>query len=268
MPEPHVHIVIPDCQVKPGVRTDHLGWISQYIVDRYAGRENVTIVHLGDFWDMPSLSSWDKGKKAMEGRRYIADIQAGNDGFNLLNSALKEYNSKRKTKWEPRRIFLLGNHEDRITRAAESNAQLDGLVSLNDLNITENGWEIHPFLKPVEVDGILYAHYFYVPMTGRAYSGTMDNRLKSVGQSFAMGHQQTLMYGLRFVNGRSQHGLVAGACYQHDEDYKGPQGNAHWRGIIVCHQVERGSYDPMFISLEYLCRRYTGKTLAQLKWRK
>ena len=74
-----------------------------------------------------------------------------------------------------------------------------------------------------------------------------------IGSLFAW---QTLSYALRFVAGQSQHGLVAGAFYLHDEDYKGPQGNAHWRGLIVCYQVENGSYDPMFVSMDYLCRKY------------
>jgi len=106
-------------------------------------------------------------------------------------------------------------------------------------------------------------------MTGNPFGGTIDARLKNIGHSFTMGHQQTLLYGLRYVNdeysGRSQHGLVAGACYLHDEDYKGPQGNAHWRGIIVKHQVCEGSYDPMFVSLDYLCRRYEGMSLERFK---
>jgi hypothetical protein len=83
-----------------------------------------------------------------------------------------------------------------------------------------------------------------------------------------MGHQQVLDYGLKFVSGKSQHGLVAGACYLHDEDYKGYQGNAHWRGIIICHEVEDGSYDPMFVSLDYLCRKYEGMRLTQFMMKK
>jgi hypothetical protein len=65
------------------------------------------------------------------------------------------------------------------------------------------------------------------------------------------------------VNGRSQHGLVAGACYLHDEDYKGPQGNAHWRGVLVKHEVRAGSYDLMQVSLDYLARRYEGMSLER-----
>jgi hypothetical protein len=92
-------------------------------------------------------------------------------------------------------------------------------------------------------------------------------RLKTIGHSFTMGHQQTLDYAVRYVNDRSQHALIAGACYLHDEDYKGPQGNKHWRGIVVCHQVEQGSYDPMFVSLDYLCRRYEEQPLEQFQQR-
>lgn len=100
-------------------------------------------------------------------------------------------------------------------------------------------------------------------MNGRPYGGQVATRLKTIGTSFTMGHQQTLDYSLRFVNGKSQHGLVAGACYLHDEEYKGPQGNAHWRGIIVKHGVDRGSYNPMMVNLDYLCQRYEGVTLEK-----
>jgi hypothetical protein len=123
-------------------------------------------------------------------------------------------------------------------------------------------WEVFPFLQPVNIDGIVYAHYFYNPMTGNPYGGNAKTRLNNIGHSFSMGHQQTLDYALRFVGDRSQHALIAGACYLHDEGYKGPQGNAHWRGLVVCHQVESGSYDPMFVSLDYLCRRYEGVRLV------
>ncbi len=263
LPDPAVHIVIPDTQVKSGVNTTHLSWAGQYIADKYGGQPNVTIIHLGDHWDLPALSSYDKGRKSMEGRRYTLDVNAGNLGFERLNEPIAQVQG-----WTPRKIFLLGNHEDRITRAAEADPQMEGVVSLDHLNAAALGWEVHPFLQPVNVNGVIYSHYFYNPMSGRPYSGnSMDLRLKTIGHSFTMGHQQTLQYGIRFVGGRSQHGLVAGSFYQHEEDYKGPQGNAHWRGIIVCHQVERGSYDPMFLSIDYLCRRYEGKTLGRFKGR-
>jgi hypothetical protein len=61
------------------------------------------------------------------------------------------------------------------------------------------------------------------------------------------------------------YGLVAGACYLHEEEYRGPQGMTHWRGIVMKHQVQGGEYDMMLVSLDYLCRRYEGMSLVDFK---
>lgn len=261
------HIVIPDTQVRPGVPIDHLGWIGQYIVDKFAGRDEVKIIHLGDHADMPSLSSYDKGKKSMEGRRYMADIDAANRGFELLNRGMLSFNEKQERYhqklWKPELHMLLGNHEDRIDRATELDAQLDGIITTEHLNYALLGWTVHPFLKVLWLDGIAYSHYFYMPLSGRPYGSLIETRLRTIGHSFTMGHQQVLLYGIRYVAGRSQHGLVAGSAYLHDEAYKGYQGNDHWRGIVVCHEVEDGSYDPMFVSLNFLCKKYEGVPLTR-----
>ena len=256
------HFVIPDTQVKPGVPVDHLRWIGQYILDIKPDK----VIHLGDHWDMESLSSYDRGKKAMEGRRYTADVEAGNRGLKLLTAPLEKANwSKRKRgteEYRPELHLLRGNHENRITRAIEDDARMEGALSFEHLE--SPGWEVHEFLDPLTLDGVVYAHYLYNPMTGRPYGGqSIDTRLKTVGHSFTMGHQQGLWYGLRPTIKGNHHGLVAGSCYLHEEDYLGPQTINYWRGVIVCHEVRDGTYDPMFVSLDYLCRRYEGVSLAE-----
>lgn len=263
------HAVIPDSQVKPGVPIDNLRWIGQFIVDRFAGKPYVKIVHLGDFADFPSLSSYDKkGSKSMEGRRYVEDIKAANKGFALLNKPLEDYNAKRRANkertWNPERHMILGNHENRVTRACEQDAQLDGVLSLDQLDYARLGWIVHPFLAPVFLDGVGYAHYWANPQTGRPYGGNALLRLKTLGHSFSMGHQQTLDFASRFVNGQQQRALIAGAGYLHDEDYMGPQGNiSHWRGILICHDVSNGGYRLEEITLDSLCRTYEGISLAE-----
>jgi hypothetical protein len=87
--------------------------------------------------------------------------------------------------------------------------------------------------------------------------GTIENKLKHIGQSFTMGHQQTLQMGIRYLNnGKALRGLVVGAFYQHQEDYMGPQGNHHFRGCIMKHEVEDGNYNIMELSLAYLLKRW------------
>ena len=255
------HLVIPDTQVKPGVPTDNLRWIGRYIVDKKPD----VIVHLGDHWDMPSLSSYDKGKKAMEGRRYRADVDAGNAGMALLDKALNDYNAMRrrnqKKQYLPRRVLLRGNHEHRIIRATEIDAALDGTIGYDDL--LSPGWEVHDFLEVVEIDGVCYSHYYANRGTGKPLGGMASTRLKTLGHSFVQGHQQVLEVACRYVLDTQQWGIVAGAAYLHDEDYLGYQGNHHWRGILRLVGVSAGSFDPMFVSLDSLCRRYEGVQLDQ-----
>ena len=260
------HCVVPDTQAAPGTPSDHLRWIGKFIADK---RPDV-IVHLGDHWDMQSLSAYDKGKAQMEGRRYEEDVEKGNDDFALLDSEIERNNRRRPRvrpikPYNPRKVLLRGNHEYRIQRAADEAPHLVGKISYDDLDTLD--WEVHDFLKPVFLDGIGYSHYWANPMTGRPYGGMVSTRLKTLGHSFTMGHQQTLDTAIRFIHGpngpKAQRGLVAGACYLHDEDYKGYQGNAHWRGIIFKHEVDDGSYDMMEVSLDFLCRRFEGVGLNE-----
>lgn len=251
------HLIIPDTQVKPGVPLDHLSWIGEYIAER---RPDV-IVHLGDHWDFPSLSSYDRGKKAMENRRVQDDIDAGNEGMALITDPIRAAKRSGGKRWKPRLVLLRGNHEHRLARAIEDNAQLDGVLTFDDL--ASPGWEVHDFLDPVWIDGVCYSHYFYNPNTGRPYAGAnVETRLKTIGHSFTMGHQQGLKVGNMPTIGGMRRGLVAGTCYLHDEDYLGPQGNLEWRGIVVCHEVADGDYSLMEVSLDFLCRRYEGLPLA------
>lgn len=260
------HLVIPDCQVKPGVDTKHLEWIGKYILEAFRG-DNLAVINLGDFWDMPSLSSYDQGKRQMEGRRYLADVKAGNDALRLITGPTDLFNARQREtdhherQWKPEWHLLRGNHEDRIQRVIDLEPRLEGVVSFDHL--ASPGWRVHPFLEIVDLDGVWYSHYFYQPMNGRPYSGTIDNRLKQVGHSFVMGHQQTFLSGVRYVGDQMQRGVIAGACYLHEEEYRGPQANWHWRGILVLHQVENGSFDLMEVSLDYLCRRYEGVRLSE-----
>jgi hypothetical protein len=241
------HLIVPDTQVKPGVPLDHLVWAGRYIAEKQPD----VVIHLGDHWDLPSLSSYDRGKKSFEGRRLKADITAGNHGMDLLTSPF------RKRRNRPRQVFIPGNHEERILRAIEADASLDGILGWHDLNLA--GWEVQPYLKPIEIHGILYCHYFYNSRTGRPWTGTAATILKHVGQSFVMGHRQGLdPSGIHDLpNGGRRRGIIAGSFYQHDEVYLGAQGNSHWRGILMLHEVRGGNFDLMEISLDYLRRRYS-----------
>jgi len=255
------HLVIPDSQVRPGISLEYLRWIGEYIVRK----QPEVIVHLGDFCDWESLSQWDEGKKSAEGKRVLADIEASILGMEELLYPLRKLQAEQKLAGEkvynPRMVITLGNHEDRLTRYVNNNPKLEGFLDMSLLQYEKFGWEVVPFLTPINIDGINYCHYFPNVMTGRALTGTANNMLKTVGESFTMGHRQTLDVATRFLpsSGQQQWGLVVGAGYVHEEHYKGKQGNYHWRGIVVKHRVKNGSYDPLFISLDWLESEYGNK---------
>ena len=249
--------IIADTQAKPGISLDYLSWIGEYLTDK---RPDV-IVHIGDHYDFEALSSYDKGKKSFEGRRLKADIEAGNKGMECLLAPIKTLQQKqryfKKKVYNPRLVYCLGNHEDRFDRLANDNPELDGFVGIETLNLTQWGWEVYPFLKPVEIEGIYFVHYLSNPFNGRPYGGTAMSQLKTVGKSFVCGHKQTLDVAIRpTLCGRMQIGIINGAAYIHDESYKGYQGNNHFRGITLLHNVKDGYGDPMFVSLQYMKERY------------
>jgi len=100
-------LVIPDCQIKDGVPTDHLTWAGNAIVDY---RPDV-VVNLGDFADMPSLSTHDiKGSKYFEGLRYKNDIEVAKTAMQKLLNPVKDLQLKQKKNKEKvykPRIFTL-----------------------------------------------------------------------------------------------------------------------------------------------------------------
>jgi len=250
------HLVIPDVQLRPGDDTKFLTAIGNYIV----AKQPDVVVCLGDFADMPSLSSYDVGKKSFEGRRYKADIFAAQEGMEALLEPLVNYNRGRKrskhSQYVPKLILTLGNHEHRISRAAENDPKLDGTIGLENLKYEEVGWEVFPFLQPVVVDGVAYCHYFTTGVAGRPASSA-QHQLNKKFMSCISGHQQgrQVAYGYR-ADGKRLTSIIAGSCYEHEEDYLGPQGNRHWHGVIMLNEVCDGEFDEMFVSLKFLKEKY------------
>lgn len=239
--------VIADTQAKPGESLEYMRHIGRYI-----GRKRPdVVVHIGDGYDFPSLSIYDKGKRSFEGRRVKADIEAGTRSLELL---LAEFPAD----YRPRMVYCLGNHEDRFNRLAENMPELEGLVGTDTLPLESMGWEVYPYLQPCVIEGIHFVHYLANPFSGKPYGGSALNQLKNVGCSFVVGHKQCLDIAIRpTLDGKHQIGIINGAAYDFQEAYKGPTGNNHFRGILMLHEVKDGFGLPMPVSLDYLKVRYT-----------
>lgn len=250
------HLIIPDTQVRPGVDTSHIDWAAQAIVHYKPD----VVIHLGDHWDFPSLNRHEeKGSVYFEGVRYADDVEAGNYALRRLvapmNEEVERLKRNKKKQWNPRLVYLKGNHDIRPDRVAQADSKLIGTLDSSKLDY--QNFEVHDYLEVVVIDGIHYSHFFSNINSSRAIGGSIDNRLNKIGESFVQGHEQGFMYGNRtFPTGKVKHGIVAGSFYLHDEPYKGPQGNGHWRGIVVLNEVEDGNYNVMPIGINYLRKKY------------
>ena len=124
--------VIGDMQIRPEMNLDHVEHIGRYIVDK---KPNV-IVQIGDWWDMPSLSSYDRGKASFEGRRVKEDIEAGHEGMRRLFEPIKKLQQAqryfKKKLYSPRLVLTLGNHCERLDRAAQAKAQKESIKIIKE----------------------------------------------------------------------------------------------------------------------------------------
>lgn len=247
------HMIIPDCQVKPGVDTTHLDWAARAAVHYLPD----VIVHIGDFWDMPSLSKHAlPGSVETEGARVLEDIAAGNAAFERFMAPIQEEMDRRthgkRKQWKPRCEFLFGNHENRICRAADEDAKMTGMLTLDALKTP--GFNRNEFLRIIVIDGIRYCHYFPNPLSGRPIGGTIPNRLNHIGGTFVQGHQQGFQYGCKQYPDKVAHGLVCGRFYSHQERYRpGDVQDCEWNGIVFLNEVRNGGdFDLMPLSFNYL----------------
>lgn len=246
--------VIPDMQIKDGIDTTFVHRVGTYLVEK---RPEVWVLG-GDFWDMESLSSYDVGKKVFEGRRYKKDVEAGNAAMEVLLGPLKEFNANavknHKERYRPRMVYLRGNHEQRIMRAINDDPKLDGTIGYQDLDTS--AWEVYDFLEVVVIGGVAFSHYFVSGAMGRPITSAAALISKRHMSCFAF-HQQgkQIAYGTK-ADGSAITAIISGSCYEHDESYMGLQGNKHWRGMFMLHDVKDGQFDEMPVSLEYLRKKY------------
>jgi hypothetical protein len=252
--KPSTHICIPDPHAVTGTDNRRAEWIGKLIKDVKPD----VVVNIGDMFDMPSLSSYDKGKGSFANRRYKLDIDAGLDFDDKL-----WYATKKAKKKKPRRVFLEGNHEHRLKRMLEYETILEGTVGFKDFRLDDNYTDVVEYkgASPgiISIDGINYAHFFISGVMGRAIGG--ENHAKSLllkqHVSSTCGHSHLSDYAMATTgHGKKIMGLVAGVGHNHFEDFAGAANSLWWSGVIIKRAVEDGVYEPQWVSLKTLEKEY------------
>ena len=260
-------LVIGDAHAKPDFNNTRFDLLGAFIIDRKPD----VVLSIGDFADMPSLSSYDKGKKSFEGRRYKKDIESAIDAQIRMFTPLIAYNQQRRTnkqkQYLPRTIMVTGNHDyARINRVTEMQPELDGAISTKDLQYDKYWNEVYKFLDIAEVNGVYFSHYFTSGVLGRPTGGEHPcySMLTKHHVSCVSGHSHLRDFCERTDPSGKRICSVSAGCYldedQH-EDYAGPANKMWWKGLVMLNNVDDGYFDPEFIHIKYLKERYKSQCL-------
>jgi len=248
------YLICPDSHAIPSHNNDRADWLGEFLADLKPD----VFIHMGDAADMPSLSSYDKGTRGFIGKTYRADIEAHLNFQERLWSPIKKLKKKL-----PFSIQLIGNHENRVNRALDLSPELVGTIGFEDFEF-ENYYDVVVPYKGstpgvIELDEILFAHYFITGVSGRPMGGEhpASSLITKNAMSSIAAHTHLYDYSTRTnINGKTINGVVAG-CYQdYINDWSGNIGELWRPGITVLRNVEKGDFDLEFIHLNTLKRIY------------
>ena len=186
------HLIIPDSHAKPDETLRRYEYLGELIMME---RPDV-IIDIGDWYDMPSLCSYDRGTAKFHNAIYQADIEAGKEAERLAFSPIVEHNKKsyrqHRKRYKPLIIRCKGNHENRINTAINQQHELDGILSDSHTDLHVEGLNVInvPFLEVHVQDDIAYTHYRVSGVMGRPVSSARA-LLNKAHMSITMGHAHT-----------------------------------------------------------------------------
>lgn len=254
-------LVIPDAHAHPDVGHDRFHYLGKFIVDKKPD----IVISIGDWADMQSLCYYDKGTIHAEGQRYIRDIEAANEALDItmgyVNAEVSRIRRNKQKAWKPEFHITLGNHENRINVAQSKDPSLHGAISTDDIKFAEHGWNVVPFLEPLERERICFQHYLVSGVMGRAVSGKHHaaSLVMKANMSCVVGHSH--MYDW-WEDIRADHGKIFGCvvgCYEdpnHTPNYATHTAHHWWSGLVMLHDAKDGYCEPARYSYDYLARKY------------
>lgn len=251
------HLVIPDGQVTPGISLDHWTWLGRYAAEK---RPDV-VVQLGDLGEFASLSEYDRESKKRQfyQRSLTKDTLAFESAISLFDVELKEAKG-----YKPLKVWTEGNHDYRVEKLLDAEPRLRGAFVTPREIMRKHGWRVVPYLKPIVVDGVAYCHLFCRAPSGLVTSTkfgapSAKAQVQREMRSCVAGHKPGLDTHIQPLDAKQIRGVIAGSFYRHKIDYQTPQGAAHWRGVLMLHEVRQGNFDIMEVSINYLKRKYGKK---------
>lgn len=143
-------VLLPDIHY-PHYEQRVMDAVDEFIIDY----EPDELVYMGDQISLDCISFWNKRKPLLkEGQRLLKDFE----GFNkqiLINH-------ENITGPETKRVFMIGNHEQRIEWYNQEHPELEGFVDLErHLQLEARGYEIIPYNEIYQLGKLSVIHGYY-----------------------------------------------------------------------------------------------------------
>jgi hypothetical protein len=215
----------------------------------------------GDLGDFDGLNSYKpRAAQAFDGKSLRRDGQAFREALRAIRRPVVAENEKhrrarhREREYNPQWLMLEGNHEERWRRIPETE-----LLGHDYLAVVaeEEGWIWHPFLKAVEIGGVLFSHYFESGVNRKA--ATVNTVLNKTHRSVVYGHSHSFGYDQRPVLGRRPLSALCAGCF------KPPHrtGAHEWSGLTLLTDVRDGGFNIQQMPYDHVLEKYGEGDYAQ-----
>tara|TARA_R110000744_G_scaffold372159_1_gene483673 strand:- start:33 stop:821 length:789 start_codon:yes stop_codon:yes gene_type:complete len=254
-------LAIGDCHVEVGESIERFKWLGQYILK---AKPDIIVI-IGDFLSLDCLSSWDKNKRLkMEGLRYAHEIDLGKLALKHMFKPMKEYNKKRreqhKSGYQPRFVFVEGNHENRLPRYLEEHPELEGTMDIYEdlqLELLHAQWVSYD--DYLEIEGIQFCHIPFAKNgrpIGRMHICKQALELSAKSVVFGHTHKGTWENMYRIGAEHLQQALNIGCFFEHQPDYVAGAPSDYWRGVMLLETYDYQRFDFSTVSLSRLRAEY------------
>ena len=143
-------ILLPDIHY-PYYDTQLMESVEEFMIDY----EPDEIIYMGDQMALDCISGWNKNKPLLkEGQRLIKEYESFDEDILQVHESI--------TSTDTRRVFMIGNHEQRVEWYVQAYPELDGIVDIDrNLKLTERGYKVIPFNGVYKLGKLSVIHGFY-----------------------------------------------------------------------------------------------------------
>lgn len=219
------------------------------------------VISLGDLADFDPLSPYKmKAADVFDGKAVRKEALFRTEILKRISGPTHKANERHRKAGHKERcqktvfIDLEGNHEERFRRYPET--ELLGHDFL-EKESEKAAWNWIPFLKHIEIRGVLFSHYFQTGVSKKP--AAINTILNKTHRSCVFGHTHSFGFDQKPVLGG---GTISALCAG---SFKPPRrtGEHEWSGLVMLEDVKDGAFSIRQIPYDHVLEKYGAGDYAQ-----